>query len=112
MTSRNTNWKETIMLAALTEQDIDTMSRATALLDAVAHSAENGAVAIACLLAASQLAYAGAAPEPIKHPIAGDSAAEIRAALSLLSTLSVAAFADENVLEAIHAAQQAYAATR
>lgn len=100
------------MLAALTEQDLDTMSQATALLDAVARSAENGVVAIACLLAASHLACAGAAPDPHQPPVTGNGAGQIRTALRLLSTLSAEAFEDENVLDAIHAAQQAYAATR
>ena len=99
------------MTAPTTRGDRTRLQVATSLLDTVGRTASRGTVATRCLLAADLLVRAGADPASTGGP-ALDERDGIGQALELLGALTESALGDENVLEAMHHALLAHAATR
>jgi hypothetical protein len=91
--------------------DQEALGRAASLLDATGRSAKHGSVAIRCLLAAELLVQAGANSDPSISPI-GSERADLGEALRLLGGLSENVLRDGHVLDAMHHALLAHAATR
>jgi hypothetical protein len=91
--------------------DQEALGRAASLFDATGRSTKRGSVAIRCLLAAELLVQAGANPDPSISRHSGDRAT-LGEALRLLGGLSDDVLRDDFVLDAMHHALLAHAATR
>ena len=99
------------MNTTISHLDQEALGRAASLLDATGRSAKHGSVAIRCLLAAELLVQAGANSDPSISPI-GSERADLGEALRLLGGLSDDVLRDDFVLDAMHHALLAHAATR
>lgn len=99
------------MIKTISDADGQSIDQAAALLDATGRSATHGSVAIRCLLAAELLIQAGAEVVSTDRGRTDDREA-LGQVLQLLGGLTEAALGDEHVLDAIHHALLAYAATR
>lgn len=101
------------MNTTLSDSDRVALDQAAALLDTLGRTANDGTVAIRCLLAAELLTAAGAEPDPtgIADELADDRTV-LGQALRLLGSIDNDALDDERVLDAMQHALRAHAATR
>ena len=101
------------MITTITPLDKRVLDRAASLLDTTARRSSLGDVSIHCLLAVARLTEAGTDTDPSTQP--GSNAPDrvlIGHALQLLGALPTDVLDDDSVLDAMHHALLAHAATR